>query len=209
MPKKPTAKKVARRAATGSTAKPVEPAEPVTEASATKAPAQAVRAEMAAAKKGVANKGATTKAPAEKALAKAPTSSAPKLLSGGNPQIGKGDGDAPVAAYLDALPGWKQGIGRRLDALVARTVPGVRRAVRWNTPFYGLAGQGWFLAFHCFDRYVKVTFFKGAALTPPPPVASKVPDVRYVHLTEDEPGDERTLRDWIRQAAALPGEDCF
>jgi hypothetical protein len=136
-------------------------------------------------------------------------SPAPKLLSGGNPQIAKGDGDAPVEAYLAAMPGWKQGVGRRLDALVVKTVPGVRKAVRWNTPFYGLEGRGWFIAFHCITKYVKVTFFKGAALTPPPPIESKVAEVRYVHLFEDEPFDERQLRDWIRQAAALPGENCF
>lgn len=152
-------------------------------------------------------KRATKSAP--KPTPKSATTSAPKLLSGGNPQIGKGDGDAFVAAYLDAMPGWKQDIGRRLDALVAKTVPGVRRAVRWNTPFYGLEGRGWFLAFHCITKYVKVTFFKGAALVPPPPFESKIAEVRYAHLFEDEPFDERTLRDWIRQAAALPGADCF
>lgn len=133
----------------------------------------------------------------------------PELLSGGNPQIPKGDGDAPVQAYLAAMPGWKRGVGVRLDALVVRTVPGVRKAVRWNTPFYGLDGQGWFLAFHCVTKYVKVTFFRGTSLTPVPPVESKVKDVRYLHVHEHDEIDEDGLASWIRQAAALPGDTCF
>ena len=128
-----------------------------------------------------------------------------KLLSGGNPQIPKGDGDAPVQAYLAATPGWKQGVGRRLDALVVRTVPGVKKAVKWNSPFYGVEGQGWFLSFHVFTRYIKVTFFRGAQLDPLPPVGSKDPNTRYVHIEEDEPVDEAQFADWIRQAAAIPG----
>lgn len=129
----------------------------------------------------------------------------PKLLSGGNPQIPKGDGDAPVKAYIAAMPGWKNEAGRRLDELVVRTVPDVRKAVKWNSPFYGIEGLGWFLSFHCFNKYIKVTFFKGAALNPPPPVASKDADVRYLHILEDEPVDEKQLADWIAQAAKLPG----
>lgn len=134
---------------------------------------------------------------------------APKLLAGGNPQIPKGDGDAPVRAYLAAMPGWKRKVGKRLDALVAEVVPDVRRAVRWNTPFYGLEGNGWFLAFHCFDRYVKVTFFRGDELDPLPPVASKQAGVRYAHVHEDEALDEERWRGWIEHAAQLPGERCF
>jgi hypothetical protein len=131
----------------------------------------------------------------------------PKLLSGGNPQIPKGDGDAPVQAYLAAIPGWKQAVGRRLDALVTRTVPGVRKAVKWNTPFYGAPDSaGWFLAFHCYERYVKVNFFRGLALDPVPPVASKSNDTRYVHIHEDEAFDETQFAAWVQQASALPGE---
>ena len=128
-----------------------------------------------------------------------------KLLSGGNPQIPKGDGDAPVQAYIAAMPGWKREAGRRLDKLIEQTVPGVRKAVKWNSPFYGVEGQGWFLAFHCFNKYIKVTFFRGAALEPVPPVGSKDPNTRYVHIEEDEPVDEVQLAEWIRQAAAIPG----
>lgn len=133
----------------------------------------------------------------------------PKLLSGGNPQIPKGDGDGPVQAYIEAMPGWKRDVGRRLDALVERTVPGVRKAVRWNTPFYGLEGRGWFLAFHCITKYVKVTLFRGASLTPVPPVESKQEGVRYFHVHEDEPLDEELVASWVRQASALPGDECF
>lgn len=130
-----------------------------------------------------------------------------KLLSGGNPQIPKGDGDAPVQAWLDAMPGWKQAVGRRLDALIAQTVPGARKAVKWNTPFYGAPdGEGWFTAFHCFERYVKITFFRGQALDPIPPVASKSGDTRYVHIHEAEAWDEAQFVAWVRQASALPGE---
>ena len=127
------------------------------------------------------------------------------LLSGGNPQIAKGDGDAPVKAYIAAMPGWKRKAGKRLDALISRIVPGVRKAVRWNSPFYGVEGQGWFLAFHCFTKYIKVTFLNGVSLDPPPPVGSKDPNTRYVHLYEDEVPDEGQLADWIRQSSQLPG----
>ena len=131
------------------------------------------------------------------------------LLSGGNPQIAKGDGDAPVQAYISAMPGWKHEAGAALDTLIERTVPGVRKAVRWNSPFYGVEGQGWFVSYHCFTKYVKVTFHSGASLDPPPPVASKHPEVRYVHIHEDERPDEELLASWIRQASELPGEDLF
>ena len=133
----------------------------------------------------------------------------PAFLAGGNPQIAKADGDAPVRAYIAAMPGWKRRVGRRLDALVARTVPGVRKAVRWNTPFYGVEGRGWFLAFHCITRYVKVTFFQGASLRPAPPVESKVKNVRYFHVHENDEIDEDLVTSWIRQASELPGENCF
>ena len=128
-----------------------------------------------------------------------------KLLSGGNPQIAKGDGEAPVRAYIAAMPGWKREAGRKLDALIEATVPDVTRAVRWNSPFYGREGQGWFVSYHCFTKYIKVTFFDGVSLTPEPPVGSKDPKVRYVHIVEDEPMDEAQMADWLRQAAALPG----
>ena len=135
------------------------------------------------------------------------TKPAPTLLSGGNPQIPKGEGDTPVQAYIAAMPGWKQGVGQRLDHLVGRVVPGVRKAVKWNTPFYGApGGDGWFLAFHCFTRYVKVTFFRGTSLHPVPPVASKQPGVRYLHIHEDAAWDEALVAGWIGQASRLPGE---
>lgn len=130
----------------------------------------------------------------------------PRLLSGGNPQIPKGEGDGPVQAYIAAMPGWKRAVGERLDALVEATVPGVRKAVKWNSPFYGMEGQGWFLSFHCFTRYVKVTFFRGAALTPVPPGTSRQKDVRYLDIHEGEALDDARLADWIRQASRLPGE---
>ena len=133
----------------------------------------------------------------------------PKLLSGGNPQIPKGDGEAPVRAYILAMPGWKGDVGRRLDALIVRTVPNVRKAVRWNTPFYGIEGQGWFIAFHCMSKYIKVTFFRGTSLEPVPPVGSKQKDVRYFHIHEDDKLDGKLVASWIRQASELPGEPCF
>lgn len=128
----------------------------------------------------------------------------PVLLSGGNPQIPKGDGDAPVQAYIAAMPEWKQDVGRRLDDLIVRTVPGVRKAVRWNSPWYGVEGQGWFASFHVFTRYVKVTFLNGALLRPVPPGSGKDPDSRWVDVHEDEL-DEEQMAEWVRQAAALPG----
>jgi hypothetical protein len=128
-----------------------------------------------------------------------------KRLSGGNPQIAKADGDPPVQAYLDALPGWKRELGHRLDALIVKAVPGVRKAVKWNSPFYGLAGQGWFLSMHAFSRYLKVAFFRGAALRPVPPGESKRPDTRYLDLHEEDELDEAKFSKWVKQAAALPG----
>ena len=131
--------------------------------------------------------------------------SKPKLLSGGNPQIAKADGNAPVRAYIAAMPGWKREVGRRLDALITRTVPGVRKAVKWNSPFYGMEGQGWFLSFHCFTRYVKVAFFRGASLRPVPPGEFKDKNVRYLDIHEDDPIDEARLAAWVKQASRLPG----
>lgn len=133
------------------------------------------------------------------------TAKEPVLLSGGNPQIAKGDGDAPVQVYIAAMPGWKSAAGKRLDALIMRTVPGAQKAVRWNSPFYGVEGQGWFISFHCFTKYIKVTLFRGRLLDPPPPVGSKDPDTRYFHIYEDEAPDEELMAGWVRQAAALPG----
>jgi hypothetical protein len=132
-----------------------------------------------------------------------------KLLSGGNPQIAKADGDAPVQEFIAAMPGWKHDVGRRLDALVVRTVPDVRKAVRWNTPFYGIEGRGWFLGFHCITKYVKVAFFRGASLRPVPPGESKQKDVRYLHIYEDDQFDEELVANWIRQASELPGDPLF
>ena len=127
----------------------------------------------------------------------------PALLAGGNPQIAKAGGDAPVQAYIAAMPGWKSDVGRRLDKLVARTVPGVRKAVKWNSPFYGIEGQGWFLSFHTFTNYVKVTFFQGTSLRPAPP-GGKAREARWIDIHEDDL-DEARMATWIRQAAALPG----
>jgi hypothetical protein len=129
----------------------------------------------------------------------------PTRLAGGNPQIAKADGDAPVQAYIAAMPGWKSEAGRRLDALIVRTVPGVRKAVKWNSPFYGVEGQGWFLSFHTFTTYVKVAFFRGRSLRPVPPGESKHKEVRYLDIHEDDQIDEAQLASWIRQAAALRG----
>lgn len=131
--------------------------------------------------------------------------SKPKLLSGGNPQIPKGYGDKPVKAYIEAMPGWKSAIGRRIDEIIEKAVPGVRKAVKWNSPFYGVEDDLWFLSLHCFTRYVKVTFFRGTSLRPEPPGASKHPDVRYLDIYEGQ-FDEAQFTDWVKQASALPGE---
>ena len=142
---------------------------------------------------------------ARKAAAKR-VAAKPALLAGDNPQIAKADGDAPVQKYIAAMPGWKRDIGRRLDALIVRTVPGVRKAVKWNSPFYGVEDQGgWFLSFHCFTKYVKVTFFRGTSLRPLPSGESKHKEVRYLDIRKDDELDEEQMATWIRQAAALPG----
>ncbi len=129
----------------------------------------------------------------------------PRLLSGGNPQIAKGYGEAPVKAYLAALPGWKRGLARRVDALITRTIPGVNKAVKWNSPMYGVEGQGWFLSVHAFTNYLKLAFFKGSALRPLPPGESKDKHTRYIDIREDDAFDEKQLAEWIRQAASHPG----
>ena len=134
-----------------------------------------------------------------------PGGKAPVLLSGGNPQIAKGDGDASVQAYIAAMPSWKRAVGERLDALIVVAAPGVRKAVKWNSPFYGVESQGWFLSFHVFARYVKVSFFRGGSLSPPPPGASKQPDVRYLDIHDADGIDEAQFARWVKQAAALPG----
>jgi hypothetical protein len=130
----------------------------------------------------------------------------PVLLSGGNPQIAKGYGDGPVQAYIAAMLGWKSAIGSRLDVLIEKTVPDVAKAVKWNSPFYGKEGDGWFLSYHCFAKYIKLTFFRGTSLDPVPPVASKTAETRYFHIHEGENLDEAQLASWIRQASTLPGE---
>jgi hypothetical protein len=145
---------------------------------------------------------------AKKAAAKR-VAAEPTLLAGGNPQIAKADGDAPVQEYIDAMPRWKRDVGQRLDALIERTVPDVRKAVRWNSPFYGVEDQGWFLSYHCFTKYVKVTFLNGASLRPLPPVESKHEDVRYLHIPDDNEIDEELVMSWIRQASELPGDPLF
>ncbi|MCZ7656727.1 MAG: DUF1801 domain-containing protein [Xanthobacteraceae bacterium] len=147
--------------------------------------------------------GKTRRTPAQAARRDAPK---PTLLAGGNPQIAKGAGDAPVQAYIKAMPGWKRDVGRRLDALIVRSVPGVRKAVKWNSPFYGIDGQGWFLSFHCFTRYVKVAFFRGTSLRPLPPGESRHKEVRYLDIHENDEIDEAQLADWVTQASRLPGE---
>jgi hypothetical protein len=148
----------------------------------------------------ISAKVAKTKRPGGKSVA-----AKPKLLSGGNPQIAKGYGNALVQAYIAAMPGWKRDLGRRLDGLIVRTVPGVRKAVKWNSPFYGIEDDVWFLSFHCFTTYVKVTFFRGASLHPVPPGPSKHKDVRYLDIYEDQ-FDEAQFAAWVKQASRLPGE---
>jgi len=165
-------------------------------------------------------KATSTQAPAKKTAAKTskvgkarnPASvrtsgkaKAPTLLSGGNPQIVKGDGDGPVQTYISAMPGWKHQVGLQLDALIVRAVPGVRKAVKWNSPFYGVEGQGWFLSLHCFNRYIKVAFFRGTSLLPLPPGASKNEEVRYLDIYETAELDQKLMVSWIKQASKLPG----
>lgn len=138
-----------------------------------------------------------------------PKQTTPKLLSGGNPQIAKADGDAPVQAYIAAMPGWKRDVGRHVDALVDRAAPGARRAVRWNSPFWGMPDRGWFLSIHCLTKYVKLTWLNGASLDPEPPLAGKDPHARFLHVFEGDAMDDEQLERWIRQAARLPGEELF
>lgn len=159
-------------------------------------------------KKSTKRRAGSSGAASARSSGKAPSghSAQPVLLSGGNPQIAKGYGDEPVQAYLDAMPGWKRDVGRRLDALIVRTVPDVRKAVKWNSPLYGLEGRGWFLSMHCFTRYVKVAFFRGTSLRPIPPGPSKQKDVRYLDIYENDSLDEARFADWVRQASQLPGE---
>ncbi len=159
------------------------------------------------AKKAAAEPAAAKAAKPRKTAAKSQPREAekPVLLSGGNPQIAKGYGDAPVQAYIAAMPGWKSDVGRRLDALIVRTVPGVCKAVKWNSPFYGVEDHVWFLSFHCFTKYIKVAFFRGASLRPVPPGQSKHKDVRYLDIREGDEPDEVQMAAWIRQAASMPG----
>jgi hypothetical protein len=151
------------------------------------------------------------KGTSRKALAKSPSgeptkAAKPKLLSGGNPQIAKAYGDVPVQAYIAAMPGWKSDVGRRLDAVITRAVPGVQKAVKWNSPFYGIEEGVWFLSFHCFTKYIKVAFFRGGSLRPVPPGKSKQKEVRYLDLHEDDELDEAQFAAWVKQASKLPGE---
>jgi hypothetical protein len=187
---------------------------------AKKAAAKRIAAKAAKPRKAVAKssarkrtKAAAKELPAHYAVPKAATKSKgpavaaePTLLAGGNPQIAKAYGDAPVQAYIAAMPGWKRDVGRRLDALIGRTVPGVHKAVKWNSPFYGIEGQGWFLGVHCFTKYVKVAFFRGTSLRPVPPGESKQKEVRYLDIHEDDQLDEAQFAGWVKQASQLPGE---
>src|SRR5690606_27235354 len=157
-------------------------------------------------KKAASDDGAATTGRKKKATKDdAAPSAGPKLLAGGNPQIPKGDGDGPVQAYIAAMPGWKSAVGRRLDELIVRTVPNVRKAVRWNSPFYGVEGQGWFLGFHCLTKYIKIAFFRGTSLKPLPPGESKQEETRYLDIYEDDEIDEKRLASWVRQASKIPG----
>lgn len=146
------------------------------------------------------------KSKAAKPVTAKPAPARPVLLSGGNPQIAKAYGDAPVQAYISAMPGWKSDVGRRLDALITGAVPGVCKAVKWNSPFYGIEGEGWFLSLHCFTSYVKVAFFRGMSLDPIPPGGSRQKEVRYLDIHEGEEIDEARFASWVKQASKLPGE---
>ncbi|MDV4157257.1 MULTISPECIES: DUF1801 domain-containing protein [Rhizobium] len=154
----------------------------------------------------MSGKTSKTAAKVTKKTAAKPDTAEPTLLSGGNPQIAKGYGDASVQAYIAAMPGWKSDVGRRLDALITRTVPDSHKAVKWNSPLYGMEGQGWFLGVHCFAKYIKVAFFRGTSLSPVPPGESKQKDVRYFHIHEEDRLDEAQLAAWVEQASQLPGE---
>ncbi|MGO8086220.1 DUF1801 domain-containing protein [Rhizobium leguminosarum] len=154
----------------------------------------------------MSGKTSKTTAKVTKKIAARPDTAEPVLLSGGNPQIAKGYGDAPVQAYIAAMPGRKSDVGHRLDALITRTVPGVYKAVKWNSPLYGMEGQGWFIGVHCFAKYIKVAFFRGTSLGPIPPGESKQKEVRYFHIHEEDQLDEARLAAWVEQASQLPGE---
>src|SRR6187401_3448666 len=170
---------------------------------ANKTSIKSTKAAKKAAAKQVAAKAAKPRKTAPKSQSR--KAAKPMLLAGGNPQIAKADGDAPLQAYIAAMPGWKREVGRRLDVLVVRTLPGVRKAVKWNSPFYGIEGQGWFLSFHCFTRYVKVTFFRGTSLRPLPSGESKHQAVRYLDIHEYDQLDEAQFAAWVKQASRLPG----
>ncbi len=177
-------------------------------ARATKAQKTAAKSESAATSKASPKASRKSKSPpkaARKVTAGTSESKPLTLLAGGNPRIAKADGDAPVQAYIDGMPGWKRDVGRRLDALIVRSVPQVRKAVKWNSPFYGVEGQGWFLGIHTFTHYVKVAFFRGTSLRPMPPGASKSKETRYIDIREGDALDEPELAKWVKQAAALPG----
>jgi hypothetical protein len=158
------------------------------------------------AKKTTAKKATAKAAKPRKAKPPSGNGTGPVLLSGGNPQIAKAYGDAPVQAYIAAMPGWKSDVWRRLDGLIGRTVPNVYKAVKWNSPLYGIEGDGWFLGVHCFAKCIKVAFFRGASLRPVPPGASKQKDVRYLDIHEDDKIDEAQFAAWVKQASRLPGE---
>ncbi|TKV79845.1 DUF1801 domain-containing protein [Bradyrhizobium elkanii] len=154
----------------------------------------------------MAGKTPKTSAKSAKESAAKRSTAKPRLLAGGNPQIAKGYGDAPVQAYIAAMPAWKRDVGRKLDALIVRTVPGVYKAVKWNSPLYGMEGEGWFLGIHVFTRYVKVAFFRGASLHPVPPGESKQQHTRYLDIHENDELDEAQFTAWVKQASQLPGE---
>ena len=154
----------------------------------------------------MARKASRKSAKAESKVAAKRGAAKPSLLAGGNPQIAKAEGDAPVQAYIAAMPGWKSEVGQRLDALIERTVPSVRKAVKWNSPLYGVEDRGWFLGVHCFAKYVKVAFFRGTSLRPVPPGKSRSKDTRYVDIHEDDGLDEAQFVAWVKQASQLPGE---
>jgi hypothetical protein len=154
----------------------------------------------------MANKTSIKSAKVAKKAAAKRGAAKPVLLAGGNPRIAKADGDAPVQAYIAAMPGWKSDVGRRLDALIVRTVPGVRKAVKWNSPLYGREGQGWFLGIHTFTNYIKLAFFRGTSLRPVPPGKSRSKDTRYLDIHEDDRLDEAQFAAWVKQASQLPGE---
>jgi hypothetical protein len=198
--------KVARKSARKPAAKPAKsPKATKRKAPARKAVAKAPARKKSTAAKPATRKNAATRKPAAKPAAGKRTTK-PKLLSGGNPQIAKGYGDEPVQAYIESMPDWKRAIGRKVDELVTRAVPNVRKAVKWNSPFYGVEEKSWFLSFHCFTNYVKVAFFRGASLKPVPPGDSTQADVRYLDIREHDPIDEPQLIDWFKQASKLPGE---